>query len=272
VIDAEGKMMMTLVRLTIVLVLVLGGAVADGEDLESSHLAHDVLPYPPPPYSFDGSRYLGVAFATTPEALRALVPEPLEPNERGLIHLLVAEQRVVHPVAGTYFEAMLSIPVSLGGTAGSYMPVLYLDEVVPILSGREVYGFAKVEADIRWETNGDSVHITVARRGATLIRLAAVAGEPVDQIPQEPQLPIFNLKLVPSVELDAPPDVRQLTATTLEELVVTQMRPAVAELELSSSGTDPLGAIPVLSVIGAAYSERSFVLPDGRVVLDYLEP
>ena len=238
--------------------------------LETSYLSGDTPQYPMPPYTYHGSRSVGVIFATTPEALRAMVPEPLEPNERGIAYLIVAEQRVVKPIEGTYLEVILSIPVSYGETAGSYMPVLYLDDPMAIIVGREVYGYAKIEAEISWTETNDGIEIEVTRKGAKLIGLSVALGEPIEQIPQEAPAPSFNLKLIPSVTAGAAPDVKQLTATTLQDQVVTLMRPAVAKLELASSAYDPLGEIPVLSVVGAAYSERSFVLDFGKVVHDYL--
>ena len=83
-------------------------------------------------------------------------------------------------------------------------------------------------------------------------------------------IPIFNVKLIPSVEKNAPPDVLQLTATTLGNPKFRELRPGVGTLEFGSTAADPLGGIPVLEILRAACYEYGFILDYGEVVYDYL--
>jgi acetoacetate decarboxylase len=131
----------------------------------------------------------------------AMVPEPLVPNERGIVYLTVTDQHVVRPMELTYREAMLVVPVALGGTAGTYIPVRYVDQTAPLLIGREIFGFPEVEADIAWTSDGEGIRIVVTRDGTTLIELATALGDPLEEIPQKAAGPSFNLELVPSVRL-----------------------------------------------------------------------
>ena len=257
--------------LLVVLGLVVAMASVTGaHEKESAVLSWSALPYPEPPYTFADSRFLAVTIVTAPETLRALVPGPLQPNKDGIMQVLLADHKVTAPVPFTYFEAIISIPAALGELQGSYMPVLYLDQAMPIIMGREIYGYPKVDAEFQWVEKDGSIHATVSRQGTTIIDLELHLGPPLGQIPDVPSGPNFNRKLVPSVEAGATPEVHQLTATVLQDSRTTLMRPAEAELRFGSTAYDPLGEIPIVAIVGAAYSEQSFVLGHGEVVHDYL--
>jgi acetoacetate decarboxylase len=255
-----------------VLALAATAQVSIAQDFEGTSLSSRALPYAAPPYVFAGSQYLVTTIVTTPAVLRAMVPEPLEPKPQGLVHVMVVRQHLVEPEEILYSEAILAVPVSYEGVDAIYMPVLYLDQALPIVTGREIYGYNKVDAEIEWSESEGTVHATVRRWGETLIDVRAQLGEPLAQIPQRPSSPNLNLKHIPSVEAGAPPDVLQLTSTTLTDVKVTTMRPGAGELALGSATYDPLGSIPVLALAATVYYEQDFVLGGGEVVHDYLAP
>lgn len=240
--------------------------------LEGTNLSSHALPYGAPPFTYEGSRLLSIAFTTSPEILRAMVPEPLTPNPDHVMSILVADHHITRPLVVSYYEAMLAVPVSHDGCVGTYLPVLYLDKVLPIIGGREIWGFSKVEAEIHLSAGGSTVTATVVREGTTLIDMAAHLGEPVVPIPEMPNDPIFNLKLIPSVTQGAQPDVKQLTSTVGGDVKIHVVRGGTGTLALASLASDPLGAIPVVEIVGAGYQEQDFVLGYGEVVFDYLRP
>ena len=96
-------------------------------------------------------------------------------------------------------------------------------------------------------------------------------GPPLEQIPELPSKPMFNIKYIPSVQSSRQADVHQLTSSILEQRKVHNMRLGTADLRFSSSPHDPLGEIPIHSIVVASSSEQSFVLPAGEVVFDFLE-
>jgi hypothetical protein len=117
---------------------------------------------------------------------------------------------------------------------------------------------------------GRTVSATVVRNGTTLIDMTAQLGEPVVPIPEMPNDPILNLKLIPSVKEGAPPDVKRLTSTVARDVKRHVVRGGMGKLSLSSLPSDPLGSIPVVEIVGAGYEEQDFVLDYGEVVFDYL--
>lgn len=240
-------------------------------ELEGTNLSSNALPYGGPPFTYEGSRLLSITFKTSPEILRAMVPEPLTPNPDSVMSILVADHHITQPRAVSYYEAILSVPVSHDGFAGTYLPVLYLDKVIPIIGGREIWGFSKVEAEIQMSEWGRTVTATVVRYGTTLIDMTAQLGEPVVPIPEMPNDPILNLKLIPSATKGSQPDVKQLTSTVLGDVKVHVVRGGTGKLVLDSLPSDPLGSIPVVEIVGAGYQEHDFVLGYGEVVFDYLK-
>jgi len=168
-----------------------------------------------------------------------------------------------------YLEAGVSVPAALEGRPGTYYVYLYLDRAAPIVGGREIYGFPKKEAEITFVEEKGRVGATVTRRGSPLVRASLELGDPLPiQASAGPGI-AYNLKLIPSVVSDAPPDVLQLTACSVES-TLKELLGGVAHLELLSGPEDLLAEIPVLKIVGATFSVADMVLGAGTVAHDYL--
>src|SRR5271157_6458039 len=86
--------------------------------------------FPPGPYRFFNREYFVITYRTDPEALAAVVPEPLEVTEP-----VVKYEFIRMPDStgfGDYTESGQVIPVSFGGERGGYVPAMYLDCEPPI--------------------------------------------------------------------------------------------------------------------------------------------
>jgi len=225
--------------------------------------------YPPPPYRYEGNRSITILFKTTPEVLRELVPAPLTPNPDALLFVYVAQFHIVAPMALSYLEAGIGAPVAFGNTPGNYGVVLYLDTAVAIIAGREIFGWPKKDAEITFNDDGDVVSGRVVRDGVALIDATVHPAIEVQPIPEEPPAPWFNLKHIPSAKEGAPPDVLQLTSLTLIT-DTQQLQRGPATLKLGSTALDPLGAIPIVEVLGGSYAMDGFTMSYGDVIHDYL--
>jgi acetoacetate decarboxylase len=242
------------------------------QDFERTFLSSTMSPYGNPPYRYEGSRLISITFETSPDILRALVPEPLVVDPCNMISITIGFQKIVSPGPTEYHEAYISIPVSHAGTRGTYLPILYLDKVIPILGGREIWGFSKVDAEIHFEKTDGKIFARVIQNGTMLIDIVMSLGEE-ELVPPENSTsqPMFNVKLIPSVKKDAPPDVMQLTSITLREEKVTKLCRGEATLILGSTAFSPLGKIPVRKITDCLYTESGFILGYGEVVYDYLD-
>ena len=240
------------------------------QDFSGTHLAGTSLSYPMPPFTYEGSQVVSVTFRTSPELLRAMVPEPLVPAETNEVSVSIVHHHIVAPMPLSYYEAFLLIPVSHQGSPGQYIPVLYLDDAAAIIGGREIWGFSKFGGEIRMVEEGGEVRATVQQAGVTLIEVSVHPGDPLAAIPEPPNLPIFNVKIIPSVEEGAPPEVKQLTATTMGNPKIAELRPGAGTLSFGSTPVAPLGSIPVLEILGASWYKYGFTLDYGTIVHDYL--
>jgi len=108
--------------------------------------------YPRGPYKFYNREFMVITYRSDPDALREVVPEPLE-----VVGDTVNYEFIRMPDStgfGDYTETGQVIPVryrAADGTVeeGGYVHAMYLDDNSPIAGGREIWGFPKKLANQR---------------------------------------------------------------------------------------------------------------------------
>ena len=155
--------------------------------------------FPPGPYRFVNREFLIVTYRTDIDALRAVVPEPLQ-----LTEAIVKYEFIRMPDSigfGDYTESGQVIPVTFDGVAGGYVHSMYLNDEAPIAGGRELWGFPKklaspsltVEADTLLGTlNYGSVRVATATMGYKHRAF------PADKILAGLLAPNYLLKIIPA--------------------------------------------------------------------------
>ena len=225
--------------------------------------------YVEPPYCYKGNRVVTIVFRTTSDALQQLVPEPLIPNPDNLAFVYFGEYNLDSPLKTSYREIGIGTPAIFGETPGSYLIYLYLDPPLAIVPGREIWGWPKKNAEITFTEENHTFSISVVRDGVTILSASVNAFARVEPIPDQPNTPSFNLKLIPSVKKNSPPDVLQLTSVEVmsekQELYTGQ-----ASLSLMSSPTDDLGQIPVVQILSGEQCIENMTLGCGDLLFDYL--
>jgi acetoacetate decarboxylase len=111
--------------------------------------------FPRGPYRFFDREYLIITYRTDPDALRAVVPEPLEMSEP-----IVKYEFIRMPDStgfGDYTEPGQVIPVRFRGEEGVYVHAMYLDDDGPIVGGRELWGFPKKLAQPKISHEGEVI-------------------------------------------------------------------------------------------------------------------
>jgi acetoacetate decarboxylase len=97
--------------------------------------------FPPGPYRFVNREFFVITYRTDLDALRAVVPEPLEVTQP-----IVKYEFIRMPDStgfGDYTESGQVIPVKFQGQEGGYVHSMYLNDHPPIAGGRELWGFPK---------------------------------------------------------------------------------------------------------------------------------
>jgi acetoacetate decarboxylase len=157
--------------------------------------------FPPGPYRFVSREYLVITYETDLDALRAVVPKPLQITEP-----LVKYEFIRMPDStgfGDYTESGQVIPVTLDGVKGSYVHSMYLDDHPPIAAGRELWGFPKKLAQPKLEVDIDTL-IGTLDYGPVRIATATM-GFKHREVPHDGVLaalaqPNFLLKIIPHVD------------------------------------------------------------------------
>ena len=227
--------------------------------------------FPPGPYRFKNREFLIVTYRTDPDALRAVVPEPLLIDAANPI---VKYEFIRMPDStgfGDYTESGQVIPVTLNGVHGGYVHSMYLNDEAPIAGGRELWGFPKKLASpsLRAETDTllgtldyGSVRVATATMGykhRTLDTAAVLAGL---------LAPNYLLKIIPHV--DGTPRICELVRYFLEDITVKGAWAGPAALELFQHALAPVAQLPVLEVISGTHLMTDMTLGMGQVVHDYL--
>jgi acetoacetate decarboxylase len=225
--------------------------------------------YPPGPYKFVDREYMIIVYRTDIEALKRVVPEPLE-----VIEPIVKYEFIRMPDStgfGDYTESGQVIPVRIRGEVGGYVHFMFLNDHPPVAGGRELWGFPKKLASPKLTVDRDTLvgtldygHVRIATgtmgfKHRELDRAAVMKslGEPG-----------FLLKIVPHV--DGLPRVCELVRYYLKDIELKGAWTGPAALELHPHALAPVANLPVRDVMSATHLIADLTLGLGEVVHDYL--
>jgi acetoacetate decarboxylase len=225
--------------------------------------------FPPGPYRFVNREFFIITYRTDPDALRAVIPAPLEFTEP-----LVKYEFIRMPDStgfGDYTETGQVIPVRFQGKAGGYVHAMFLDDEAPIAGGRELWGFPKKLASPKLSVETDTL-LGVLKYGPVTVAIATMGYKhrALDPAPVHAALtaPTFLLKIVPHV--DGTPRVCELVRYFCEDVTVKGAWTGPASLELFQHALAPVAALPVREVVSAVHILSDLTLGLGTVVHDYL--
>ncbi len=226
--------------------------------------------YPRGPYRFVNREYMIISYRTDPDALRAVVPEPLEIGDP-----IVKYEFIRMPDStgfGDYTESGQVIPVTLNGVAGGYVHSMYLNDDAPIAGGREIWGFPKKLADPSLRTEKDTL---VGTLDYGSIRVATgTMGYKHNALDNDVVLksllaPNFLLKIIPDV--DCTPRICELVRYFLTDVTVKGAWSGPAGLELFDHALAPVAELPVREVLSATHIVADLTLGLGEIVHNYLK-
>lgn len=227
--------------------------------------------YPAGPYRFINREYMIITYETDAQAIRAQLPEPLEPLDDSLVHY----EWIKMPDSsgfGSYTETGLVIPCRFEGQEVNFVSQMYLDDDPPIVAGREIWGFPKKYAHPKLELVKDTLTGTLEYGGQRVAlgtmgykhEAMAGNGERTRTALSKTQV---NLKLIPGV--DGSPEICQLVAINLAEINVKGSWIGPGRLHLVPHVNAPVADLPVRNVVIAHHFVADLTLPYGRVIYDY---
>jgi len=225
--------------------------------------------FPPGPYRFVNREFFVITYRTDPDALRAVVPEPLQVTEA-----IVKYEFIRMPDStgfGDYTESGQVIPVSFQGAKGGYVHAMYLDDEAPIAGGRELWGFPKKLASPTLTVAKDTL-LGVLKYGPVPVAVASMGYKhralDHDTILASLLAPNYLLKIIPHV--DGTARICELVRYFCVDVTVKGAWEGPAALELFHHALAPVASLPVLEVVSGVHLQTDLTLGLGTVVYDYL--
>jgi acetoacetate decarboxylase len=230
--------------------------------------------YPRGPFRFVRREYLIITYRTDPAAIRAALPEPLQPAGGDLAYY----EWMKMPDAsgfGDYEESGTGLLATYNGEPCNFSVQMYLDDEPPITGGREIWGFPKkygvprlkvIKDTLTGVLHYDEERVELGTMGYKHISLA----DKLDQVKAGIAKLNVNLKWLPDV--DGKPKVAQLVGYNLQDIVVHEAWDGPARLHLIPHVNCRVADLPVREIVGGRHQIVDFVLPYGRVLHDYLTP
>lgn len=226
--------------------------------------------FPPVVPWFIDREYLNIVYRTDPDALRAVVPEPLR-IEEPLVRFEIMKMNDVTGY-GPYTEGGQAIQVSFDGEQGEYLHAMYLDNFPATAAGREVSAYPKVIGAPNLYVDHD-VLVGALDYGTLRVATATMGYKhyPLDTCEAEAQisLPTFMLKTIPGY--DGAPRVQELVRTEITDIVVKAAYTGPARLQLFQHVLAPLADLPVVEVVSASHILTDLTLAPVKPVFDYLK-
>jgi len=223
--------------------------------------------YPKPPIYWVGARVLLVLYEADIDAIKSIVPEPLEVTSNKVVAWI---SDLPMGTQGPGQEACIYVTVRYRDYVGTYEPFLYVGHEVPLAGGREIWGFCKKLANISLTFDKEIVLGEVERRGMKIMRLQTTIDEPAS-LSELPLGPVFSLKYIPGAAEDEPP-LRQLVFARAE----LKARPGEffkgrGSVNYEITDIDPTYLLSPAKVIAGYYGICDMVLPLGEIVYRYPE-
>lgn len=227
--------------------------------------------YPVGPFRFFNRQYLVIQYQTDADAIRAALPEPLEPAGD-----TVAVQWLDLPDGegfGAYAATSQVIPCTFRGQACTFVSQMYVDNAPPLAGGREIWGYPMKYGKPRLEVHGDTLTGTLhyakqqVATGTMVFKHDAFRPDIAQQQALLARTQV-TLKVIPDV--DGTPAIAQLVGIEFENVKIQGAWTGEARLELVPAVNCPLADLPVRKVVGGLHMVTDMTLPYGKVMHDYL--
>lgn len=228
--------------------------------------------YPHGPYRFVDREYFIIIYESDAKAVRAAVPEPMEPVAENLVYY----EWIRMPDSsgfGDYTESGVVIPCTYKGEACNFVSQMYLDDDPPIAAGREIWGFpkkyGKPELKVATDTLTGTLHYAdqLVALGTMAYKHESLSRDPAKTMAALTKMQV-NLKLIPDV--DGKPKIAQLVKYALTDITVKGSWVGPARLHLVPHVNAPVADLPIRNIVGGRHFVADLTLPYGEVLLDYL--
>lgn len=239
--------------------------------------------YPPPPYLYRGVEDIFVAYPADPAAVASLLPPGVTAADETPVCIAWARW-VPFSTFGPYHEAYVMVRARFAGETYLYQPFIFTDNEIPLVAGREIWGYAKKLAVMTRSQGGQGVPFgeqfvyTVERPRGQRIMTVSMACDVQEDPARLEDLPVLSTRFIPNAEAGKPPSVAELVRLDVEAHIhrsaggapkLWRGRGAVGMD--AHSALDPWHLLAPTGPCTAWFGVFDFDLHHGRVVHDYLD-
>ncbi len=227
--------------------------------------------YPKGPYRFIDREYLLIHYESDPDAIRAMLPEPLEPDGN---HAIFEWMKMPDSSGfGSYTECGINIAAKWNGTPCNYSAMMFLDDESPTTGGREIWGFPKKIGKPDLSVHHDTLTGTLRYAahevafGTMAYKYSSLAQDHGETLAGMGKLNV-NLKFIPDV--DGSPKIAQLVGYHLADVTLKGAWAGPARLHLVPHVNCRVADLPVRKILFGRHILADLTLPYGSVLHDYL--
>jgi acetoacetate decarboxylase len=227
--------------------------------------------FPPPPYKYPRMRAIVILFQCTPGIKKKYLPNELESVDQGIDVIFISEYP--DSTIGPYNENLILLGCKYKRKLGSFVFNIYVDSDEALTAGREIWGYPKKMCDISLSPIKDNkIRGNLTRKRIKFLDIEVeLTDEPLNIDPKTmmESMPLYNLKLIPDVENNSIPVLRQLTETKMKyEKFYKTVRVKTNYIKSTYSKYDICDEIlkDAKKDLGGIYVECDQILPNGRAL------
>ena len=238
--------------------------------------------YPPPPYTYRGVEDIFVAYESDSKGVDVLLPPGVTAADDPPVCIAWARW-VPFSTFGPYHEAYVMVRASFGGETYLYQPFIFTDNEIPLVAGREIWGFAKKLATMKRSSGGagqpfgEQMLFTTERPvGQRIMTMSIICDALADSAELE-DLPVLSMRLIPNAEAGKPPSVCELVRLDVDASLhrgadgSPMLFTGRASVSMDAvSPADPWHLLAPINVLQGWFGVYDFDLAHGVVVKDYL--
>ena len=225
--------------------------------------------YGPQPTIYRDVVFDYVYFRTDPGNIAPLLPEFFKPGSDGLC----AAFSINVPFSscyGPFLEMGVVVQVEWQGKQCFYMPALYLNNDSAIAAGREIYGSPKKHAQMSFKYNAEIFTASATRADVEFMKITTKVLRPGKAEDFPAVFPIYNLKMIPSIE--GPwPEVKQLTTCGIDKPVEKYFYECAGTVEFAPSCNSLIHLLQPEEIISASRSCMDYEQGWGKIEYDFLK-
>jgi acetoacetate decarboxylase len=203
---------------------------------------------------FTGGQMLSVEFLTDESVIAEVLPPPLEPADAPQVRAMVG--RWQSNCVGDFFGGSIYVSCTHDGVEGEYVLAMYMDNDIPMIYGRDLFGEPKRLASSQLVRRGDTFRGWIDRGGVRIVELHGELDK--DTGPVDGEGYNYNFKARPAADGIGLEEDAILTRAHFD-VHATATREGAGSVVLRGTVHDPLDELPVHSVIRSTYMECDLI-------------